>query len=101
MADASTATVTVEVCFAQPAEVFLVTLSLPAPATLAQAVASSGVQQRYPTLDLTAAKMGVWGKLRSADALLRDGDRVEIYRPLQADPKESRRRRARHKELAR
>ena len=49
--------------------------------------------QRYPALDLADATLGVWGALAAADRLLRDRDRVEVYRPLLVDPKEARRRR--------
>lgn len=90
----------VSVCYAQPEDVFLVTLDVPAGSTLTEVVTASGVLARYPTLDLTRNKLGIFGKLRPADTAVRDGDRVEIYRPLQADPMESRRRRARHKAAA-
>lgn len=86
-----------QVCYALPEVALLVAISVPAGATLRQAVQASGLLQRYPAIDLDQQKVGVFGKVRPADTLLRDGDRVEIYRPLQADPKETRRRRARHK----
>ena len=95
---AESAIVRVQVCHALPSESFLVDLELPAGSTLLQAVQASGVQQRYPQIDLGAHKLGIFGKLRPADTVLRDGDRVEIYRPLQADPKETRRRRAKHRQ---
>ncbi len=91
------AIVRVQVCHALPAETFVVDLELPAGSTLLQAVQASGVLQRYPQVDLGTQRLGIFGKLRPADTVLRDGDRVEIYRPLQADPKETRRRRAKHR----
>jgi putative ubiquitin-RnfH superfamily antitoxin RatB of RatAB toxin-antitoxin module len=90
----------IQVCYALPEDSFIADLSLPDGATLAQAVQESGVLQRYPAIDLTVQKLGIFGKLKPADTVLRDGDRVEIYRPLQADPMETRRRRAKHKESA-
>ncbi|NWG87809.1 MAG: RnfH family protein [Hydrogenophilaceae bacterium] len=64
-------------------------------ATLEQAVAKSGLLEEYPEIDLGGRnKVGVWNKLSKLDTVLRDKDRVEIYRPLIADPKEVRRQRA-------
>lgn len=87
----------VEVCYAVPDASFLVQLDVDAGTTIAEAIAASGVLARFPEIDLARNKLGLFGKLKPADTVLRDGDRVEIYRPLQADPMESRRRRARHK----
>ena len=72
-----------------------VTLSLRAGSTLADAVRASGLAQRHPTHDLARAPLGVWGALRAPNDVLREGDRVELYRPLGVDPKEARRRRQR------
>jgi putative ubiquitin-RnfH superfamily antitoxin RatB of RatAB toxin-antitoxin module len=95
MADAGL--IRVQVCYALPQDSFSTDLSLPEGATLAQAVRESGVLQRYPEIDLNMQKLGIFGKIKPDDTLLRDGDRVEIYRPLQADPMETRRRRAKHR----
>lgn len=62
--------------------------------TLMQAVERSKIVERFPEIDPAKAKIGIFGKLARPDALLVDGDRVEIYRPLIADPKEARKRRA-------
>ena len=70
-------------------------LHLPPGATLAQALQASGVLDRHPGLAQAAAGHGVWGRLAPADQLLRDGDRVELYRPLRLEPKEARRERQR------
>ncbi len=100
MADlVSPATMRAQVCYALPDQVFMVDIVLPAGATLLQAVQASGVLLKHPEIDLGTQKIGVYGKVKPADALLRDDDRVEVYRPLQADPKETRRRRAKHKAL--
>lgn len=85
---------TIEVCYALSTKQELVSVKLPAGATLAQAVEASGLLQKYPEIDLKKNKFGIYAKLSKADALLRDRDRVEIYRPLIADPKEVRKQRA-------
>jgi uncharacterized protein len=90
----------VAVCYALPDVSFLVQLEVASGTTIAQAIAASGVLARFPEIDLARNKLGLFGKLKPADTVLRDGDRIEIYRPLQADPMESRRRRARHKAAA-
>jgi putative ubiquitin-RnfH superfamily antitoxin RatB of RatAB toxin-antitoxin module len=59
-----------------------------------QAIDASGLLQKYPEIDLTKNKIGIFAKLTKPDAVLRDRDRVEIYRPLIADPKEVRKQRA-------
>jgi uncharacterized protein len=87
-------TLHVEVVYALPQRQELVKLTLPVGSTLQQAVEASGLPQRYPDIDLAKLKLGVYGKLSKPDALLRERDRVEIYRPLIADPKEVRKKRA-------
>jgi putative ubiquitin-RnfH superfamily antitoxin RatB of RatAB toxin-antitoxin module len=90
------ALVHVEVCYALPGQQTLIAVTLPAGATLRQAIDASGIASAYPALDLDAPaqKFGVFGKIRPADATLADHDRVEIYRPLVVDPKTARQRRA-------
>jgi hypothetical protein len=100
MSSASEA-INVQVCYARPDQVFLKELKLPAGATLEQAIRASGVLALAPDLDLATCKVGVYGKVKPIDTVLRSRDRVEIYRPLQADPKEARRRRVIKKEKAR
>lgn len=70
-------------------------LLLPAGATVADALQASGLQARHPSHVLDALPVGVWGAFCERDALLRDRDRVELYRPLLVDPKEARRQRQR------
>lgn len=84
----------VSVVYALPQRQEMVQLSLPEGATLQQAVEASGLLQKFPEIDLAKNKLGIFGKLSKADTVLRDRDRVEIYRPLLADPKEVRRQRA-------
>ena len=69
-------------------------LVLPAGATVADALRASGLQARYPVLDLATVALGIWGVRCRPEDLVRDRDRVEVYRPLLVDPKEARRRRA-------
>lgn len=95
---ASAAVIRVEVCHAAPGGVvWLRELEVPPGTTLAQAVAASGFFEAYPDVSLEAGGAGVYGKRQPPGTLLKDGDRVEIYRPLVFDPMESRRRRAVHK----
>jgi uncharacterized protein len=76
------------------------TLELPPGATLADAVQASGVLQRH-ALDAQSLRTGIWCKARPPETPLREGDRVELYRPLTVDPKEARRQRyKRHKAAA-
>ena len=81
----------VEVAYCpRPGETDLTALVLAPGTTLADAVLASGVPARHG-LDVGLLPLGVWGKPRPAESPLRDRDRVEIYRPLQCDPKEARR----------
>ncbi len=84
----------VEVVYALRDRQKVVNVTLPAGAALREAVERSGLLTEFPEIDLAASKFGIWNKLAKADAALRDNDRVEIYRPLIADPKEVRRQRA-------
>lgn len=86
--------ITVQVCHALPASAFLETVELPAGATIAQAIRASGLLARHAEIDLAVNQVGIYGKKKALDTMLRTHDRVEVYRPLQADPKEARRRRA-------
>lgn len=84
----------VQVCYALPQRQEIVQLKLPSGATVLQAISASGLLQKFPDIDLDQFKVGVFGKLAKLDALLQEHDRVEIYRPLIADPKEMRRKRS-------
>ena len=85
----------VEVAYARPDVQVLLPVELEPGATVEEAVRRSGVLERFPEIDLGGRnKVGIWGKVTKLTQPLRDGDRVEIYRPLIADPKEVRRRRA-------
>jgi putative ubiquitin-RnfH superfamily antitoxin RatB of RatAB toxin-antitoxin module len=83
----------VEVAYSpRPGLVDCVNLSLPAGATLAEALDASGLISRHG-LDPAILRCGVWCKVKDPATMLRDRDRVEIYRPLRVDPKEARRQR--------
>lgn len=84
----------IEVVYALTGKQELVTLMLPSGATVREAIERSGIPQKYPEIDLAKNKLGIFAKLTKPDAVLRDRDRVEIYRPLIADPKEVRKQRA-------
>lgn len=84
----------VEVAYALPDKQVLYVLEVEAGATVAEAISLSGVQDEFPDIDLAVNKIGIFGKLAKPEDVLRTGDRVEIYRPLIADPKEIRRQRA-------
>ena len=87
-------TIEVQVCYALPDSTILRSLRVPAGATIEQALAQSGLLQAIPGIDLAINMVGIYGKRKPLDAILHEHDRVEVYRPLQADPKEARRRRA-------
>lgn len=87
-------TIRIEIAYALPHKQALVSLDLPAGTTVEGAIQQSQVLRRFPEIDLAKNKVGIFSKLVSLDTVLRDRDRVEIYRPLIADPKEIRRQRA-------
>ena len=84
----------VEVAYALPEQQIIQSLKIPVGATVADAIKRSGILERFPEIDLVLAKVGIFSKLTKLDVVVRDKDRVEIYRPLIADPKEVRRQRA-------
>jgi len=86
--------INIEVVYALPDQQTLLTLVVPVGTTVEEAVLASAIMDKHPEIDLATNKMGIFGKLTKATAELRDHDRIEIYRPLLADPKEVRRRRA-------
>ena len=86
--------ISVEVVYAIPQKQEIFSLNVPQGSTVRQAIEACGVLEKYPEIDLAKNKLGVFAKLTKADTLLRNRDRVEIYRPLIADPKEVRKQRA-------
>lgn len=88
--------ISIEVVYALPERQCLLTLQVEENCTAFDAVQHSGIGAQFPELDLTAAKLGIFGRVieQPKQYILRDGDRVEIYRPLLIDPKAARRQRA-------
>lgn len=86
--------VRVEVVHALPERVWRVAMTLPDGTTAGEAFEASGLRMRLPEWGMSRADLGVFGHPCGPERVLRDGDRVEIYRPLQVDPMEARRRRA-------
>lgn len=87
-------TINVEVAYALPAEQLILSVNVNLGSTAAEAVTQSGILDKFADIDLEKNKIGIFGKAVKHDVLLKAGDRVEIYRPLIADPKEVRRQRA-------
>ncbi len=90
----TTEMIEVEVAYARPDEQAILTVRGEKGITAAQAIERSGILEHFPEIDLEKARLGIFGKVTKRDAVLNAGDRVEIYRPLIADPKEARKRRA-------
>ncbi|QKU89888.1 RnfH family protein [Vibrio cholerae] len=84
----------VEVVYALPHEQRVLKLVVEQSATVEAIIRTSGILQMYPEIDLTVNKVGIFSRNVKLDAKVRDKDRIEIYRPLLADPKEIRRKRA-------
>jgi uncharacterized protein len=85
------------VVYALPDRQALEELQLPESATVAEAVARSGLLQRFPEISSRPLACAIFGRVVAASQVLRPDDRVEILRPLQVDPKESRRRAAKRR----
>lgn len=86
--------INIEVAYATPAKQSLIELTVPNGSTVEQGILASGIIDIHTEIDLKTAKVGVWNRVCKPSVELRDGDRIEIYRPLIADPKEVRKRRA-------
>jgi putative ubiquitin-RnfH superfamily antitoxin RatB of RatAB toxin-antitoxin module len=87
--------ITVAVAFPERQEVLA--LELPEGSSAADAIAAAGLRERFPGLDVARCRLGIWSRACEGATALREGDRVEVYRPLQADAKAMRRSRARLK----
>ena len=87
-------TIEVEVAYARPDHQVIIKVKGLVGMTLSQAVEQSKIAEQFPEIDLASAKVGIFSKPAKKDTPLNSGDRVEIYRPLIADPKEQRKKRA-------
>jgi putative ubiquitin-RnfH superfamily antitoxin RatB of RatAB toxin-antitoxin module len=95
---AEAAELQVFVTYAKPQQEFIHELRVAPGTTVGQAIEQSGVLASFPDINLVTQPVGLYGRKTSLETVLRDRDRVEIYRPLVADPKDSRRRRAAKKQ---
>jgi putative ubiquitin-RnfH superfamily antitoxin RatB of RatAB toxin-antitoxin module len=95
MADDHVRTIEIEIVYALPHEQFAQTLRVPTGTTLGEAIVRSDLMRRYPQFAIDSALLGIFGRRAIPSTVLREYDRIEIYRPLIADPKQSRRVRAR------
>lgn len=84
----------IEVAYATPQKQALIRVEAPEGCTVAEALELSGIRERFPQIQIKAGQVGVFSQKVALDHRLRPGDRVEIYRPLIADPKEMRKQRA-------
>lgn len=82
----------VGVCYAEADRQLWLRLEVPEGSTLQQVIELSGVLKQYPHIDLTKQKVGIFGKLAKLDLAVKEGDRIEIYRPITADPTQVKRR---------
>ncbi|NNC98373.1 MAG: RnfH family protein [Gammaproteobacteria bacterium] len=85
-------TLTLEVAYATPDKQEIVLVNVPVGTTAREAVRQSPIKHEFPEIDVESVKLGVFGKLIAENYELHNGDRIELYRPLLADPKEVRRR---------
>lgn len=86
--------VEVELAYVNNEQSCIIPVKLTGPATIREVIEKSGILEDFPEIDLAVNRVGIFGRLRELDNPVVEGDRVEIYRALLADPKESRRRRA-------
>lgn len=93
--DPAKSTVSIEVVHALRERQVVLSVQVAPGATVQEALALSGIERHFPELDLAASPVGIFGKRVKRDTVLKDGDRIEIYRPLIADPKARRMKRAR------
>lgn len=84
----------IEVAFATPEKQTLLALEVAADTEIEACIEQSGILVRHPEINLKQNKVGIWSRSRKLNEVVKAGDRIEIYRPLIADPKEVRRRRA-------
>ena len=84
----------IEVAYALPTKQSLVDVAIKEGATVEEVIQASNLLNEYPDIDLSSTKVGIWSRVVKLRDTVKDGDRIEIYRPLIADPKEIRKRRA-------
>lgn len=90
-------TINVELVYIKPDSQNILRLEVDKGTTIQQALVLSGLLEQFPEIDLDVNKVGIYSKIKPLDTVLQADDQIEIYRPLLADPKEARRRRANRK----
>ncbi|WP_137174205.1 RnfH family protein [Massilia sp. HP4] len=90
----------VSVCYAIDKHEWLRPMQVEQGTTIGEAIERSGVLEAFPDINLATQAVGIYAKKKTLDTVLRERDRIEIYRPLVADPKDSRRKRAARKAVA-
>lgn len=86
--------INIEVAYALPTKQTIVDIAIKEGTTVEDAIKASNILEQFPDIDLHSTKVGIWSRVVKLRDTLNDGDRIEIYRPLIADPKEIRKRRA-------
>ena len=94
-ADSNDTKIRIEVAYATAEKQTLLSMEVPPGCTVAEAIGLSGIREEFPDMEPAPEAVGIFSRKVSLDHELREGDRVEIYRPLVADPKEMRKQRAR------
>ena len=84
----------VEIAYAIPDRAYVIPVTVPSGTTIKQGIETSGILEQCPEIDLTRNEVGIFSKPMTLDDVIKNGDRIEIYRPLITDPKEARRQRA-------
>jgi putative ubiquitin-RnfH superfamily antitoxin RatB of RatAB toxin-antitoxin module len=84
----------VELAFATPAKQIVKEIDVVDGATVGDVIEQAGLDREFPEIDFAKLQTGVWGRLAERGQRVRDGDRVELYRPLEMDPREARRLKA-------
>jgi uncharacterized protein len=85
----------VQLAVAFPERQEVLELDMPEGSTVSDAIVAAKLRERFPGIDPGTFEVGIWSRVASAATVLREGDRVELYRALKADPKDARRARAR------
>jgi len=86
--------IAIEVAYAKPDHQVIIPLEMPEDITVEQAIEASGLLERFPEIDANNLNVGIFGCVCKLEQLIREGDRIEVYRPLIHDPKDARRQRA-------
>ncbi len=89
--------INVEIAYVKPEKQALISISVAENCTVSEAILQSKILAEFPEIELDVAKVGIFSTLCTLEKIVENGDRIEIYRPLQTDPKDARRQRALNK----